>query len=103
MNKKEKNRKNIKQNLRNRLINRRYKSTIKTLIKNIKKNLKDLIKEENKDLQLKKKNLIQKTTNLFFSFVDKSVKKNIFHKNKAGRKKARLVKFVKKNLDLLKL
>ncbi len=102
MNKKQKNRKNIAQNLRNRLINRRYKSTIKSLTKNLKKLLKDIIKEKEETIQKEKIEVLQKMKNLIFSFLDKSVKKNIFHKNKAGRRKSRLVNFVKKTLDLLK-
>ncbi len=98
MNKKERNKKTVKQNLKKRLINRRYKSTIKTLIKNIKKNVKFLTKQENQELETEKKTLIENTKNLFFSFVDKAVKKNIFHKNKAARKKSRLIKFLKTNL-----
>ena len=100
MNKKQKNRKALKQNLRNRLINRKYKSTIKTLAKNLKKFLKDLKKEEKIDIQIEKKNSIEKEKNKFFSIVDKAVKKNIFHKNKAARKKSRMVKFIKKNISL---
>lgn len=102
MNKKEKNRKNVAQNLRNRLINRRYKSTVKTLTKNLKKVLKDIIKSGKEEVQSEKKEIIQKNQNLIFSFIDKSVKKNIFHKNKAGRKKSRLIRFINKTLDLLK-
>ncbi len=100
MNKKQKNRKVLKQNLRNRLINRKYKSTIKTLAKNLKKFLKDLRKEENINIQIEKKNSIEKEKNKFFSIVDKAVKKNIFHKNKAARKKSRIIKFIKKNINL---
>lgn len=97
MNKKERNRKNLKQNLRNRLINRRYKSTIKTLIKNIKRIDKDFNKSENHESELEKKLSIEKLKNKAFSFIDKAVKKNIFHKNKAARKKSRLVKFLKQS------
>ncbi len=103
MNKKKKNRKTVAQNLRNRLINRRYKSTIKTLTKNLKKLLKNMVKETTEEKQKGAKELIEKIKNQIFSFVDKSVKKNIFHKNKAARKKSRLVKFMKKTLDLLKI
>jgi small subunit ribosomal protein S20 len=100
MSKKQRNRKTVNKNLRNRLINRRYKSTIKTLIKNIKKSLKVLSKEENKEVISEKQLLIEKTKNLVFSYLDKAVKKQIFHKNKAARKKGRLVKFIQKNLGL---
>ena len=101
MNKKEKNKKNIKQSLRNRLINRRYKSTIKTLIKSIKSTLKSLVTEQNLKTQEESKKLIYKMTSKFFSFIDKSVKKCIFHKNSAARKKSKLMKFIGVNLNTL--
>ncbi len=100
MNKKQRNRKSLKINLRNRLINRRYKSGIKTISKNIKRFLKDLQKEDLNNISLEKKALIEKEKNKFFSIVDKAVKKNIFHKNKAARKKSRMIKFLKKNGNL---
>ncbi len=100
MNKKQKNRKVLKQNLRNRLINRKYKSTIKTLAKNLKKFLKDLRKEENINIQIEKKNSIEKEKNKFFSIRNKAIKKKIIHKKKTARKKSRIIKVIKKNINL---
>ena len=103
MNKKEKNRKNVKQSLRNRSINRRYKSIIKTLTKSVKNLLKSLVVEQNLEIQERKKKLVHEMTSKFFSFVDKSVKKRIFHKNNAARKKSKFIKFVGANLNALKV
>lgn len=103
MNKKEKNRKNVKQNLRNRSINRRYKSIIKTLIKSVKSLLKSLVVEQSLEIQERKKKLIHEMKNKFFSFVDKSVKKRIFHKNNAARKKSKFAKFIEVNLNALQV
>ena len=103
MNKKEKNRKNVKQNLRNRSINRRYKSTIKTLTKSVKSLLKSLVIEQNLEIQERKKKLVHEMASKFFSFVDKSVKKHILHKNNAARKKSKFIKFIGTNLNVLKV
>lgn len=96
MNKKQRNRKTLNQNLRNRLINRRYKSSIKTLMKNIKKIIKEINKEENQALKTEKGMNLEKLKNKIFSFIDKAAKKKIFHKNKAARKKSRLIALLKK-------
>jgi small subunit ribosomal protein S20 len=88
MNKKQKNRKLVKQNKRNRIVNRRYVSTIKNLFKLIKNKLKILSSnleiESEKELKLELKNLM----NSIYSIIDKSVKKNVLHKNNAARKKS---------------
>jgi len=79
--------KRIKINERNRLINRFYKSSVRTLIKNFFKDLE--IYKTSKDLKDKEK--VQKTLNSVYSLMDKATKKNVFHKNTAARKKAKLV------------
>jgi len=79
--------KRIKINERNRLINRFYKSSLRTLIKNFFKDLE--IYKTSKDPKDKEK--VQKTLNSVYSLMDKATKKNVFHKNTATRKKAKLV------------
>ena len=75
-------------NLRNRLINRRYKIKIKALTLKFKNELK-LIKEPSKiKCQLLLNNL--------YSLWDKTIKKNIYHKNKAKRKKAQIMAYYNK-------
>jgi small subunit ribosomal protein S20 len=91
MNKKQRNRKLVKQNNRNRIVNRRYSSTIKTLSKLFQKKLKtaQTNKEENNE-QLKK-DTVSLIQNLY-SIIDKAVKKGVIHKNTAARKKSKLIK-----------
>ena len=96
MNKKQKNRKLVKQNKRNRIINRRYSSTIKSLSKlflsKIKNSLTVLENEEKLKVKTETGNLINKV----YSIIDKAVKKGVVHKNTAARKKSRIGKmFVK--------
>ncbi|MGH9059269.1 MAG: 30S ribosomal protein S20 [Acidimicrobiales bacterium] len=73
-------------NRRNRLENRFYKSSVRTLIKAFLKNLEiyknSQINEDKMKLQL--------LLNSLYSSMDKGCKKNIFHKNKAARKKSKL-------------
>jgi small subunit ribosomal protein S20 len=94
MNKKQRNRKIVKQNKRNKIFNRRYSSTIKTLsklfigkVKNFSINLKDEEKS-NKKLEL----LI--LMNNLYSIIDKAVKKGVIHKNTAARKKSKITKMI---------
>ena len=92
MNKKQKNRKIVLQSKRNRMINRRYSSTVKTLTKlalfKWKKFQTEKESEKKQFLQIE----MQKIVNSFYGFVDKGVKKNVFHKNTAARKKSRIGK-----------
>jgi ribosomal protein S20 len=95
MNKKQKNRKQVKQNNRNRIKNRRSVSIIKTLSKLLKnkikskksidQNLSDQ-KIENTDEKKKIKILISK----FFSVLDKAAQKGVIHKNRAAAKKSKM-------------
>jgi len=71
---------------RNRLRNRIYKSSVKTLIKRFLVHLNDY--KTSKNLEDKEK--LKKTLSLIYSLIDKATKKNIFHKNKAARKKSQL-------------
>ena len=96
MNKKQKNRKLVKQNKRNRIINRRYSSTIKSLSKLFLFRIKNsqTISEE------KEKSVFQFETmtviNKVYSIIDKAVKKGVIHKNTAARKKSRFGKLLVK-------
>ena len=76
---------------RNCLRNRFYKSSVKTLTKTFFKNLE--IYKISQDVQKKEK--LQKILNSIYSLIDKGTKKNIFHKNTAARKKAKLAAFLK--------
>lgn len=94
MNKKQRNRKIVKQNKRNRIINRRYSSTIKTLSKLFLTKVKNLSLEGEEKTKIK-----SETTNILrnlYSIIDKAVKKGVIHKNTAARKKSRVGKiFIK--------
>lgn len=84
-------RKRIEISERNRLRNRFYKSSVRTLMEKFFKELEiyKLSKQE------KEKDNLQKTLNLVYSLIDKGTKKNIFHKNNAAKKKARLASYMK--------
>jgi small subunit ribosomal protein S20 len=83
--------KRIKINERNRLRNRFYKSSVRTLIKTFFKSLE--VYKVSQNPQDKEK--LQKVLNLIYSLIDKGTKKNIFHKNAASRKKAKLAAYLK--------
>jgi small subunit ribosomal protein S20 len=83
--------KRIKITQRNRSRNRFYKSSVRTLIKTF---FQDL--EIYKTLQnAEKKDELQNRLNSIYSLIDKAKKKNIFHKNAAARKKAKLASYFK--------
>ena len=104
MNKKERNKKIVKQTKRNRIINKRYVSTIKTLSKLFKLKIKEHSEEtkESKGVSGTSVSIVEKETNLkkdtlkivskIYSIVDKAVKKNVIHKNTASRKKSNIGK-----------
>lgn len=76
---------------RNQFQNRFYKSSVRTLTK---KFLKDLeIYKESQDPAIKEK--LKKTRNAVYSLIDKGTKRNVFHKNKAARKKSQLTVYLK--------
>lgn len=92
MNKKQRNRKQVKQNKRNRIINRRYTSTIKTLFKLF------LVKKQNNNTnispadntKINSKIELQKLVSNIYSIVDKATKKKVIHRNTAARKKSKI-------------
>lgn len=90
MNKKQRNRKTVAQNKRNRVINRRYVSTIKTLSKIFLLKMANLNKTENAEVQTPLRTEAQNLLNSLYSNIDKAVKKNVLHKNRAARKKSKL-------------
>ena len=76
---------------RNNLQNRFYKSSVKTLTKRF---LKDL--ETYKTSQTSNdKEKTQLVLNSIYSLIDKGYKKNVYHKNTAARKKAKLAALLK--------
>lgn len=83
--------KRIKITERNRLQNRFYKSSVRTLVKTFFKNLE--IYKTSQNLEDKEK--VQKVLSSVYSLIDKGTKKNVFHKNAAARKKAKLAAYLK--------
>lgn len=83
--------KRININERNRLRNRRYKSSIRTLTKGFFKELEIYNTSKN----LKNKEKLQEILSSVYSLIDKGAKKKVFHKNAAGRKKAKLASYLK--------
>lgn len=79
--------KRIEINKRNRLRNKYYKTSVRTLIKLFFANLE--IYKNSQTVEDKKK--VQDILSSVYSLMDKGTKKNIFHKNLAARKKAKLV------------
>ena len=76
---------------RNRFINKSYKSTVRTLTKKTLENCEKYKKEPNDE----NKNLVEKSLNKVFSLIDKSVKKNVLHKNNGANRKSKINNFVK--------
>jgi len=83
--------KRIEINKRNRLQNRFYKTSVRTLIKMFFKDLETYKNSQNPDDKQK----VQKILNSVYSLIDKGTKKNVFHKNTAARKKAKLAAYLK--------
>ena len=83
--------KRIKINERNRLENRRYKGNVKSIIKVYLTNLKDYQLSKTDENKTKATNSL----NLAYSQIDKAAKRNVFHKNKAARKKSQLASYFK--------
>jgi small subunit ribosomal protein S20 len=83
--------KRIKINERNRLRNRFYKSSVRTLIKSFLKDLKVYQTSQNPE----DKEKLEKLLSSVYSLIDKGTKKNVFHKNTAARKKAKLAASLK--------
>ena len=76
---------------RNRLRNRYYKSSVKTLIKIFFQNLEAYKTSSNPE----EKEKLKKILNSIYSLIDKGTKNNVFHKNAAARKKAKLASYLK--------
>jgi ribosomal protein S20 len=91
MNKKQRNRKEIKKNRRNKLINRYYSSTLKTLLKSFfgKINQFSILSEMQE--KEKKKNEIVFASRKIWSLLDKASQKKVIHKNFASRKKLKIM------------
>jgi len=83
--------KRIDINNRNRLRNKYYKTSVRTLIKLFFTNLELYKTSKNPDDKQKVKEVL----NSVYSMMDKGTKKNIFHKNTAARKKAKLAAYLK--------
>jgi len=83
--------KRIEINRRNRLRNRYYKTSVRTLIKLFFKDLE--FYKSSQDPEIKEK--LKKVLSSIYSIFDKGTKKNIFHKNTAARKKAKLAAYLK--------
>jgi small subunit ribosomal protein S20 len=83
--------KRIEINRRNRLRNRFYKSSVRTLIKVFFKDLEIYKVSQNLEDQEKVKKILSSV----YSLIDKGTKKNVFHKNAAAKKKARLAAYFK--------
>ena len=78
-------------NKRNRLQNRYYKTSVRTLTKLFFKNLEAAKTDDTNQV---KENL-QTILNSIYSFLDKGTKKNVFHKNTAAKKKAKLASYLR--------
>jgi small subunit ribosomal protein S20 len=83
--------KRIEINKRNRLQNRFYKSSVRTLIKAFFKSLETYKTSQN----LEDKEKVKRVLSSVYSLIDKGTKKNVFHKNAAARKKAKLATYLK--------
>ena len=83
--------KRIKINERNRLENRTYKGNIKSTIKNYLTILKSYKTSQTPENRQKLEELLRTA----YSQIDKATKKNVFHKNKAARKKSQLANYLK--------
>lgn len=83
--------KRIEINKRNQLQNKYYKTSVRTLIKLFFSDLESY--KISKNLSDKKK--LTDTLSSIYSLMDKGTKKNIFHKNMAARKKAKLAGYLK--------
>lgn len=84
-------RKRIEINKRNRLRNKYYKTSVRTLIKLFFTNLEVYKESQNSDDKKK----LQEILSSIYSLMDKGTKNNIFHKNTAARKKAKLAAYLK--------
>jgi small subunit ribosomal protein S20 len=84
--------KRIEINKRNRLRNKYYKTSVRTLIKFFFTNLE--LYKASQNFQDKEK--LKEILSSVYSLVDKGTKKNVFHRNTAARKKAKLATYLKR-------
>ena len=89
VNKKQTKKKHLKILARNSSNNRIYRSSTKTAIKNCIRIIKETTNHED----------IYPKLAYAFSKIDKSVKRNVIHKNTGARKKARIIKLFKTRLQ----
>ena len=76
---------------RNNLQNRFYKSSVRTLTKKFLTDLETFkISQSTTD-----KEKVQTVLNSIYSLIDKGLKRNVYHKNTAARKKAKLAALLK--------
>ena len=83
--------KRIEIHKRNRLRNKYYKTSVRTLIKLFFINLDVYKTSQNPKDKEKLKDILSSV----YSLMDKGTKKNVFHKNTAARKKAKLATYLK--------
>ena len=76
---------------RNRLNNLYYKTSVRTLTRLFFKNLKVYKTEKT----IESKETLKTVLSSIYSFLDKGTKKNVFHKNKAAKKKAKLAYYLR--------
>jgi small subunit ribosomal protein S20 len=76
---------------RNTLQNRFYKSSVRTLTKRFLKDL-EIYKDSQSTTDKEKAQIV---LNSIYSLIDKGLKKNVYHKNTAARKKAKLSALLK--------
>lgn len=79
--------------LRNRYYNKKYKTSIKNSIK------KFLFSISNTNVEDINSINISNNLSTVYQKIDKAVKRGVLHKNKAARKKSRLVKMMKIKLN----
>jgi small subunit ribosomal protein S20 len=83
--------KRIDINERNRMRNKAYKSAVKTLMKKYFQAV-EIYASSPSEEQLQ---TVQTSMSIAYSKIDKAVKRGVYHKNNAARKKARLAKALK--------
>lgn len=88
--------KRIKINKRNQQNNKFYKSSIRSLIKKFRKELKFVVKTVNIDqtVTIEKQTQLRQYLSSIYSMIDKAVKRNVLHKNKAARQKSKLANYL---------
>lgn len=80
---------------RNRLRNKSYKSAVRTLMKRAFQAIESYVSEPTPEGMTE----IQARVSSAYSKIDKAVKKGVLHPNNGARKKARLVRFLKKHVS----